>query len=245
MAAKILVGTSGFVYDHWRGLFYPEKLAKAKWLQFYVTQFTTVEINNSFYRLPSEEAFASWRDSTPANFIFAVKASRFITHIKRLKNTAEAVELFISGAKILGDKLGPLLYQLPPNMHRNDEVLAAFLSGLPPGMKHVIEFRHESWLDKGVFEILHNYNVGFCIFDMPALACPVVVTADFAYVRFHGSSGLYSSCYSDEELADWARKLAKLAANLKEIYIYFNNDAEAFAVRNAVTLRGYLQTGKG
>jgi len=241
MVAKILVGTSGFVYDHWRGRFYPEKLAKAKWLEFYTTYFTTVELNNSFYRLPSEAAFANWHDSSPADFTFALKVSRFITHIKRLKNTEEAVETFTTRARILGEKLGPLLYQLPPNMHRNDEVLVSFLSTLPQGMKHVFEFRHQSWLEEEVFEILGKYNAGLCIFDMPSLTCPLVVTADFAYIRFHGATGLYFSCYSDEELANWAKKLANLAANLKEVYIYFNNDAEAFAIRNAITIRGYLQ----
>ncbi len=241
MAAKTLVGTSGFVYDHWRSRFYPEKLVKAKWLEFYATHFTTVELNNSFYRLPSEAAFAHWRDSSPANFIFAVKVSRFITHIKRLKNTEEAVETFTTRAKILGEKLGPLLYQLPPNMHRNDEVLASFLSTLPQGMKHVFEFRHQSWLEEQVFEILHKYNVGLCIFDMPSFTCPLVATAEFAYIRFHGSTGLYFSCYSDKQLTDWAKKLANFATDLKGIYIYFNNDAEAFAVRNAITLRSYLQ----
>jgi len=234
------VGTSGWHYDHWRHRFYPDKLPKAKWLEFYATHFTTVELNNSFYRLPSEAAFATWRDSSPANFTFAVKVSRFITHIKRLKNTQEAVETFMSRAKILGEKLGPLLYQLPPNMHRNDGVLESFLSALPRGMKHVFEFRHQSWLEEEVFEILHKYNIGLCVFDMPSLACPLVVTADFAYIRFHGSTGLYSSCYSDEELADWAKRLTNLAADLEATYIYFNNDAEAFAVRNAITLRGYL-----
>ena len=244
MPLHYYVGTSGWHYDHWRHRFYPDKLPKAKWLEFYATHFTTVELNNSFYRLPSEAAFATWRDSSPANFTFAVKVSRFITHIKRLKNTQEAVETFMSRAKILGEKLGPLLYQLPPNMHRNDEVLESFLSALPRRMKHVFEFRHQSWLEEEVFEILHEYNIGLCVFDMPSLACPLVVTADFAYIRFHGSTGLYSSCYSDEELADWAKKLANLSANLKATYIYFNNDAEAFAVGNAITLRGYLQNMK-
>lgn len=237
------MGTSGFVYDHWQHRFYPQGLAKAKWLKFYATHFTTVELNNTFYRLPSEAAFATWHDSTPVNFIFAVKASRFITHIKRLRNSEEAVETFLGRAKLLGEKLGPILYQLPPNMHRDDERLASFLSILPKGMSHVFEFRHESWLDEAVFKILHNYNIGFCVFDMPDLSCPLVATADFAYIRFHGSTGLYWSCYSDDELADWARKLAGLAVKLKAVYIYFNNDAEAFAVRNAVTLRSYLQAG--
>jgi len=244
MALHYYIGTSGWHYAHWQGRFYPEKLTKTKWLEFYAKQFTTVELNNSFYRLPSEAAFTTWHDFSPANFTFAVKVSRFITHIKRLKNTEEAVAKFITRAKILGGKLGPLLYQLPPNMHRNDEVLESFLATLPQGMKHVFEFRHQSWLEEKVFEILHKGNVGLCIFDMPSFTCPVVATADFAYIRFHGSTGLYFSCYSDEELADWAKKLANLATNLKEVYIYFNNDAEAFAVRNAITLRGYLQTRK-
>jgi uncharacterized protein YecE (DUF72 family) len=242
-ALQYYIGTSGWHYDHWRQLFYPDKLPKAKWLEFYSRHFTTVELNNSFYRLPSEEAFANWRDSSPANFTFAVKVSRFITHIKRLKNSEEPVDTFLGRAKILEQKLGPLLYQLPPNMHRNDDRLESFLSILPPKLKHVIEFRHQSWLDDGVFEILRWHNAGLCVFDMPGLSCPLVATADFAYIRFHGSTGLYSSSYSDEELADWARRLGSLAPEVKEVYIYFNNDAEAFAVRNAVTLGSYLERG--
>jgi len=241
MSLHYYVGTSGWHYTHWQDRFYPKTLTKSEWLKFYATHFTTVELNNSFYRLPSEDAFASWRDSSPADFTFAMKVSRFITHIKRLKNSKEAVEKFISRANILGAKLGPLLYQLPPNMHRNDDVLVSFLSTLPQGMKHVIEFRHQSWLEDEVFEILQKYNTGFCIFDMPSLSCPVIATADFAYIRFHGSTGLYSSCYSSEKLADWAKKLTDLTRDLKTLYIYFNNDAEAFAVRNAITLRRYLE----
>ncbi len=244
MTPNYYIGTSGWHYDHWRHRFYPEEVVKARWLEFYAGHFTTVELNNSFYRLPSEAAFAAWCNSSPANFTFAVKVSRFITHIKRLKEAEEAVERFITRARILGEKLGPFLYQLPPNMHRDDERLESFLSALPRGMKHVFEFRHQSWLEERVFEILRKHSVGFCIFDMPDLSCPLVTTADFAYIRFHGSTGLYRSYYSDEELADWAERLTNLTANLKAVYIYFNNDAEAFAVRNAMTLRGYLQTGE-
>ena len=234
------IGTSGWHYEHWWHRFYPRELAKAKWLEFYAAHFTTVELNNSFYRLPSEAAFATWRKSSPESFVFAVKVSRFITHIKRLKDSGEAVTTFLGRARVLEEKLGPLLYQLPPNMHRDDERLRSFLSILPEGMKHVVEFRHQSWLEEGVFEILRKHNVGFCVFDMPTISCPVVATADFAYIRFHGSSELYSSCYTDAELADWAEKLTSLASSLKAVYIYFNNDAEAFAIRNAMTLRSYL-----
>ena len=235
------IGTSGWHYDHWRKRFYPEKSSKAQWLAFYAGHFNTVELNNSFYRLPSENAFTNWYSSSPSDFTFAVKVNRFITHIKRLKDSEEAVANFITRARILKEKLGPLLYQLPPSMHRNDDLLELFLSGLPREIKHVFEFRHQSWLEEPVFEILRKYNAGLCVFDMPSFTCPLVATADFAYVRFHGSGRLYSSDYSDEELADWAEKIACLDNKLKAVYIYFNNDIEGFAVSNARALRSCLQ----
>jgi uncharacterized protein YecE (DUF72 family) len=242
MATKYYVGCSGWHYEHWRGLYYPGKLPKSEWLPFYARQFGTVELNNSFYRLPSEKAFTSWRETTPDGFVFAVKVSRFITHIKRLRNLDSAVETFLSRAALLRQKLGPLLYQLPPNMKRNDELLRNFLSSLSPKYRHVIEFRHESWIDDNVFEILRGHNIGLCVFDMPDFSCPLVATADFAYVRFHGREGLYSSCYSDEELSQWAGRISGLGRNVKTTYIYFNNDAAAFAVKNAVTLKNFLDS---
>ncbi|MBI4286368.1 MAG: DUF72 domain-containing protein [Chloroflexi bacterium] len=241
MPPEVYVGTSGWHYDHWRGPFYPEDLPRTRWLEFYARQFNTVELNNSFYRLPSEAAFAGWAGASPDNFTFAVKVSRFITHIKRLKNVAQPVETFLSRARLLGKKLGPLLYQLPPNMHRNEEVLDAFLAGLPRELRHVVEFRHESWFAESVFAILRKYNIGFCAFDMPDFKCPLIASADFVYMRFHGSTWLYASNYSDKELAGWAKKLADLASQRKALYAYFNNDAEGYAVSNALTLRGYLQ----
>ncbi len=203
-----------------------------------------MELNNSFYHLPTEKAFTTWRESSPDNFTFAVKVSRFITHVKRLRNLESAPETFLSRARLLEHKLGPLLYQLPPNMKRNDELLDNFLRPLPQEYQHVLEFRHQSWIDDAVFDILHQYNAGLCIFDMPGFTCPLVATSDFAYIRFHGSANIYASCYSNEELAQWAAKIAHLGKNLKAIYIYFNNDAEAFAVKNAATLRKYLCGGK-
>lgn len=234
--ARYFIGTSGWVYRQWREVFYPPKLAQSKWLEFYCQHFATVELNNSFYRLPTEKAFSNWRQTSPEGFIYAVKVSRFITHIKRLKDVEEPIQTFLSRARLLGEKLGPLLYQLPPNMHRNDERLENFLSLLPKELSHVLEFRHESWLDEGVFDILRKHNVGFCVFDMPGLACPLLATADFAYIRFHGSSGLYYSCYSEEELENWARRISGLAKDLDAVYIYFNNDAEGYAIQNARTL---------
>lgn len=234
------IGTSGWHYEHWRGLFYPEELAKRQWLDFYAQHFKTVELNNSFYRLPSEQAFVSWRESTPRDFLFAVKVSRFITHIKRLRNAEEPLRTFLSRASFLQRKLGPLLYQLPPGMKRNEHVLEAFLEILPEGYQHTFEFRDESWVDSRIFDILKRHNVGLCVFDMPGFTCPAVATADFAYFRFHGSKGLYWSCYSDEELCAWAAKIRETSKNLKAVYVYFNNDAEAYAVRNATTLARFL-----
>ena len=238
---KYYIGCSGWHYEHWHGLYYPDKLPRAKWLQFYAGQFNTVELNNSFYKLPSEKAFTTWRESTPDNFIFAVKVSRFITHIKRLKNLGSAVDNFLSRAVLLEGKLGPLLYQLPPNMRRNDELLRDFISSLPPKYLHVVEFRHESWIDDTVFDILRGHNIGLCVFDMPGFGCPLVATSDFVYVRFHGSEGLYSSFYSEEELSQWAKRIARLTKDVKVSYIYFNNDTQAFAVKNAITLENYLK----
>lgn len=243
MAEIFYIGTSGWHYEDWRNRFYPEKLAKADWLKFYSEHFKTVEINNSFYRLPSENAFSNWRDSSPDNFVFAVKASRFITHVKRLKDVQEALANFLSRARILGKKLGPVLYQLPSSMQRDDDRLGAFLGELPSEIRYVIEYRHQSWFKEEVFALMRKYKVGLCIFDMPGMTAPVVATADFAYMRFHGSSGLYSSSYSDKELKDWARRLSGLAVDLKAFYVYFNNDTNAFAVRNAMTLREELQKG--
>ena len=224
------------MYRHWREVFYPAKLPQSKWLGFYTRHFSTVELNNSFYRLPTEKAFSSWRETSPAGFVYAVKVSRFITHIKRLKDVDEPVETFLSRARLLEEKLGPLLYQLPPNMHRDDQRLDAFLSLLPRGLHHVVEFRHGSWLNDTVFAMLRKHNVGLCVFDMPDLSCPLLATADFAYIRFHGATGLYRSRYSDEELEDWARRISGLAGGLEAVYIYFNNDAEGYAIENARTL---------
>ena len=240
MAVNYLIGTSGWHYEHWRGQFYPQALAKSGWLNFYAQNFATVELNNSFYRLPSEKAFAQWRDSVPENFRFAVKVSRFITHIKRLRNVEEPMDNFLSRARGLNHKLGPLLYQLPPNIPRRDELLESFLKLLPRGLSHTFEFRHKSWFDQGIFDLLRHYGAGLCAFDMPDFTTPLMATSDFAYIRFHGSAGLYWSCYSDQELESWAQRISEIAREVNSVYIYFNNDAQGFAVSNARTLAGML-----
>jgi uncharacterized protein YecE (DUF72 family) len=232
------IGTSGWHYDDWQGRFYPAGLVRSEWLSFYARHFRTVELNNTFYRLPSESAFAKWHDESPDGFVFAVKVSRFITHIKRIKDCQEPLDNFLSRSRILKEKLGPLLYQLPPSVHRDNGRLESFLAILPPGLKHVFEFRHESWLDDGVFELLRRYGAGLCVFDMPDFKCPLMATADFAYIRFHGSNGLYSSCYSDDEMRDWAGRIKDL--NVSQVYIYFNNDVQAYAVKNAQAIERFL-----
>jgi len=234
------IGTSGWHYEDWRGFFYPDNLPKAKWLEFYARYFPTVELNNSFYRLPSEKAFINWREVAPEGFIFAVKASRFITHVKRLKDVQEPLQNFLRRADLMGDKLGPLLFQLPPNMKRNDDRLESFLTILPGRYRRVFEFRHESWFDDEVFKILRSYNAGWCVYDMPDLTSPMVSTSDFGYVRFHGSDGLYSSSYTDKELSVWSNRIANLRKGLKTVYIYFNNDIAGYALDNARTLRRLL-----
>jgi uncharacterized protein YecE (DUF72 family) len=241
---SFFIGTSGWHYDDWRGRFYPEKLPREKWLDFYARHFSTLELNNPFYHLPSEKAFTNWYDSSPTDFIFAVKVSRFITHIQRLKDCDEPVNNFMSRVTLLKEKLGPLLYQLPPGLHRDDERLDNFLKILPPKLTHAIEFRHQSWFEEDVYKILRKYHVGFCVFDMPKLTSPIIATADFAYVRFHGSEGLYSSRYTDKEMSAWAKKIKRLAKNLKAVYIYFNNDMAGYALENAVTIREYLEKVK-
>lgn len=240
MAVKYHIGTSGWHYDHWRGDFYPQALPKTKWLEFYAQTFSTVELNNSFYHLPSENAFDNWRQGTPPGFIFAIKVSRLITHLKKLRNVATALDNFIARSELLEEKLGPLLYQIPPNMHRNDDVLEAFLASLQRGRQHVFEFRHQSWLEPEVFRLLSRHNAALCVFNMPELSCPVEATTDFAYIRFHGSRSLYSSEYTDQELEDWAQRIKKLPRTVNTVYIYFNNDAGAFAIKNALALKQKL-----
>jgi uncharacterized protein YecE (DUF72 family) len=237
---KYFIGTSGWHYEHWKGFFYPESLAKSKWLGFYSERFSTVEVNNTFYRLPSKEAFTRWREVTPAEFMFTIKVNRFITHVKRLKMVDEPLEKFLSQADNLGDKLGPLFYQLPPNMKCNSTVLEEFLSILPENYCHIFEFRHASWFTDEIFNLLRCFNSGFCVYDMPGFTCPLVATCDTAYIRFHGSRDLYSSYYDEHEMSTWATNIKRLGQGLSRVFVYFNNDAEGYAIKNAETIRRML-----
>ncbi|MFQ5860482.1 MAG: DUF72 domain-containing protein [Dehalococcoidia bacterium] len=242
LAAKrgVLIGTSGWSYAHWRGPFYPPELPQARWLEFYTQRFPTVELNNSFYRLPLSKTFQNWRTRVPQGFLFAVKASRFITHIKRLRDVAEPLETFLERARLLAEKLGPLLYQLPPGLGRDEARLSSFLALLPRDLQHVVEFRNPSWYDEGTLALLMGHNVAFCVHDMRGCATPVLATADFAYVRLHGPTGTYSGCYTKEALEEWADQVRAIGQGLKAVYIYFNNDIGGFAVANAMSLAAKL-----
>ncbi len=231
---RFRIGTSGWVYPHWRGVFYPEALPQNQWFAFYAAFFSTVEINNTFYRLPGENTWRHWREAAPEGFVYAVKGSRFITHVKRLRPGREPVELFTSRARLLGECLGPILWQLHPGHHCDLERLRSFLELLPRDLRHVFEFRHASWFCDEVYATLREFGAAFCAYHMVDHATPLVATADFAYMRFHGSGDLYGGRYADDELRVWADRLSALSVS--EVFVYFNNDAYGHAVANARTL---------
>lgn len=231
MTDKWKIGTSGWNYRHWKELFYPSGLSVSKWLDFYSMHFKTVEVNSTFYRLPKPETFDRWHDETPQNFVWALKASRFITHIKRLKDCRGPLEILYSGASRLKDKLGPILFQLPPNLIFDNETVSFFCEQLDQSHRHVFEIRHPSWITNKFFEILKVHNIAFCISDT-AGRYPYCenLTSDFVYLRLHGGKKLYASEYSEAELQEWVNKIRGWDL---EAYIYFDNDYSGFAVKNA------------
>lgn len=239
------IGTSGWHYDHWRGPFYPQDLPKTRWFRYYMERFRTVELNNSFYQQPKDKTWDGWREEAPPGFRFAVKANRYITHMKRFKDPEQPLARFLKGAERLKSYLGPVLFQTPPNFHRtgeNVERIEAFLKLLPRRHRHVFEFRHDSWFGEDTLDQLRRHHVGFCSYDMPDFDCPVTATAPYAYIRFHGSDEVYATNYTDEMLAGWTGQIKKLASGLDEVWIYFNNDAEGYAVANALKLREMLES---
>ena len=237
MSGDVRIGASGWHYRHWRGPFYDPEMAPRRMLEFYARHFDTVEINNSFYRLPDKETFAAWRDGTPPDFLFAVKASRFITHNKKLSDPHSALEKFFPRVKALGKKLGPILFQLPPQWRVNAERLESFLQALPTGNRYAFEMRNPTWHNPRIVRLLSAYNAAFCIFHLAGFESPVEITADFTYVRLHGPGGKYQGSYSDRELRAWAARIRKWRRRLKGVYVYFDNDQEAFAARNALDLK--------
>lgn len=235
--ARVRIGTSGWHYKHWCGPFYEDSTAPSQMLQVYLRYFDTVEINNSFYKLPSAETFRLWRQSAPPGFCFAVKASRFITHMKKLKDPQNALDNILKRAAELKDKLGPILFQLPPKWMVNAERLEEFLAALPQRHQYAFEFRERSWHQDAVYDILRRHNAAFCMYELNGFHSPEPITADFTYIRLHGPGGPYQGSYSQETLREWARKIERWGERLKDIYVYFDNDQAAFAARNALELK--------
>ena len=237
------VGCSGWQYKHWRGDFYPASLPQNRWLEYYAQHFDTVEINNTFYRLAEASSFQQWRRRAPRGFEYAVKASRFLTHMKKLKDPQEPVERFLERARYLGPSLGPILFQLPPHWSLNVERLETFLAALPPRRRYAIEFRDPSWYAEAVLARLASHRVALCLHDMTGSESGKVVTGPFVYVRFHGSQGArkYSGTYSDDALDEWAEWLSQPLRDGLPVYAYFNNDAGGHAPRDAVRLRDKIR----
>jgi uncharacterized protein YecE (DUF72 family) len=244
----IWIGTSGWVYAHWAGRFYPTDLPMHDWLPYYAQHFSTVEINRSFYRLPTYEQFHAWAEQTASHpgFLFAVKASRYITHMKKLNDPQEAITRLIASASGLGERLGPFLYQLPPNWRANPQRLEQFITRLPHAQQAAFEFRDPSWFQSGTFATLSQIlNAAGCALVIAiGGSCPTPLDAPFIgpfrYLRFHhGAQGIG---LSDDELAFWAKRLSVDAAEGREVYVYFNNDAEGYAIRDALRLHELLGT---
>ncbi|HHT9153154.1 MAG TPA: DUF72 domain-containing protein [Candidatus Hypogeohydataceae bacterium YC40] len=237
-------GTSGFMYPHWgRGVFYPEHLPQRKWLEHYAEYFDTVELNVTFYRLPTAEAFKSWYKRSPRGFAFALKGSRFITHIKRLKDCQSPLKLYFERARLLKEKLSVVLWQLPPRYKKDAQRLRDFIKALKPytGYRHAFEFRDPSWLEEQIYELLKEADMAICEADWPCMPQDLPLTASFAYLRRHGPGGLYSGCYSKAFLKQDARRIKDWLDKGRSVYIYFNNDADGWAVRNAIELKEMLK----
>lgn len=232
------IGTSGWNYDHWRGPFYPQGYPKAKWLDYYIKVFETVEVNATFYRQLRADTFDKWRIVTPEDFVFSIKANRYITHIKRLKEIDDTLAILFSSAHLLQRKLGPVLFQLPPSLTFDASLLEDFLSLLPAGHRYTIEARHKSWVSDNTLSALAGHNIAWCIADTagryPYLEA---VTADFVYLRLHGSKKLYASEYTAHELNQWADKIRTWG---HDAYVYFDNDYMGYAPKNALELKKLL-----
>lgn len=234
---EIWIGTSGWHYKHWVGNFYPPRLTGSRMLAHYIESFDTVELNNTFYQLPAQPSLSAWRNSTPSHFHFAVKGSRFLTHMKKLKDAQDGLKRFLTAAEVLEPKLGPILFQLPPNWEVDADRLADFLSLLPPYRRCVFEFRNPTWNTPQVYELLTRYNAAYCVFDLAGYVSPFEVTADFAYVRLHGPGGKYQGSYTDAALARWAQIIADWDKRLSAVYVYFDNDDSGYAPINALRLK--------
>jgi uncharacterized protein YecE (DUF72 family) len=236
----LAVGTSGWQYSHWRGVFYPPDLPQSKWFAFYAARFDVVEVNNTFYRLPPEQVFGRWRTAAPKGFCYALKFSRYGSHMRKLKDAPDTIGLFLERARLLGEHLGPILVQLPPKWRADAGRLDEFLAARPAGERWAVEFRDPSWLTAEVLSVLRRHGAALCIHDMIA-DHPHELTADWTYLRFHGVH--YGGSYSPRALHDAAREIRRLLAAGVDVHAYFNNDAQGFAVANALELRRNVLEG--
>jgi uncharacterized protein YecE (DUF72 family) len=239
--SKVWVGTSGWTYDGWRGPFYPKTVAKKDWLAWYATQFPATEINGSFYRTPSLAAVRSWRDQTPNDFSFVWKASKFITHWKRLTEKCEnSIALMETRLEALAPKVGGVLFQLPPQFPKNHERLGSFLKMLSLRYRYAFEFRHRSWYDDDILELLHQHDISLCLSDHHDAPAPWEVTARHVYVRGHGPDGRYKDNYSAKKLRNWAREIAKWRRQRRTVFVFFDNDQKSAAPSDARRLIEFL-----
>lgn len=240
---KIHIGTSGWHYKHWKEAFYPKEIAEKDQLGYYSSVFRTVEINNSFYRLPTEDTFTAWRKEVPDDFMFAVKGSRFITHLKKLNLDKEGIRLFFTRVKYLKNKLGPILFQLPPRWKFNQERFAMFLSILPRKYKYAFEFRDTTWYNQQVYDLLKKYNCAFCMYELAGHRSPEKVTADFIYLRAHGPTDKkYQGSYTTLRLKRMAKKCLAWSKEGKDVFVYFDNDQAGYAAANARKLLEMVKT---
>jgi uncharacterized protein YecE (DUF72 family) len=230
------IGTSGWYYDAWEGPFYPPNLPPTQRLDYYGARLTTAEIDSSFYHLPSAETLERWCARVPPDFVFAVKASRYITHMKKLNDPAESLERLVTRMDLLGERLGPILFQLPPGWHRNTERLAAFLDVLDSRHRCAFELRDPSWIDAATLALLRRHNAAFCIYELDGWRAPEAVTADFVYIRLHGPGAAYKGSYDNTALDHWARAIRAWCADGLDVYCYFDNDEAGYAVQNALAL---------
>jgi uncharacterized protein YecE (DUF72 family) len=241
MSSIIHIGTSGWHYKHWKGPFYPVGMKAKEYLSYYAERFQTSEINNSFYKLPEKKTLESWRETVPAGFCFSVKASRYITHMKKLKDPKESIERFFDRIVTLEDTLGPILFQLPPKWNCNTERLEAFLEALPRHRRCAFEFRDDSWLVDEVYQILRTYNAALCIYDMERSVSPKVITADFVYIRLHGPGEKYQGKYDARTLSGWAGAFSTWVNQGTEVYCYFDNDEAGHAPLDARRLKEMVE----
>lgn len=243
----LFLGTSGYNYKEWRGKFYPEKLPQKQWLYYYAEQYDTVEINNSFYSSVKKETYENWYNQTPKEFTFVIKGHRYITQLKKLQDVEEPVALFFSNAKALKDKLSCVLWQFPASFrvsagkeHEYLQRLETFLKLLPTSVRHAFEFRDTSWFTDEVNKLLRSYNASLIISQSAKFPEIELLNGIFAYIRFHGPAGLYTSGYSDESLAEWAIRIKKYLQT-QDVYVYFNNDAGGWAIGNSQTLKKLIR----